>query len=61
MKNTANKGATKMNKEQAQDELMLGMQDRIEAETNDKIKAQMIKQFRRVEKMFGYDKESWGV
>ena len=51
-------------KHKAQDELMTKMQQGIQypyAEITKEEKAEMIKQFRRVEKLFGYTPNSWSV
>jgi len=51
-------------KHSAQDELMRKMQQGIQypfGEITEEEKEEMIRQFRRVEKLFGYEPNSWSI
>lgn len=43
----------------AQDKLMSGMQVAISNEENVQLKKAMVLQFRKIEKLFGYEENSW--
>ena len=55
----ANKRMKKDIKEEAQDELMLAMQVAFNNVSNREVVKEMDRQFKRVEKLFGYNMGSW--
>ena len=55
----ANKRTKKDIKEAAQDELMLAMQVAFNNVSNREVVKEMDRQFKRVEKLFGYNMGSW--
>tara|TARA_Y100000817_G_scaffold296253_1_gene271652 strand:- start:37 stop:243 length:207 start_codon:yes stop_codon:yes gene_type:complete len=55
----ANKRTKKDIKEEAQDELMLAMQVAFNNVSNREVVKEMDRQFKRVEKLFGYNMGSW--
>ena len=55
----ANKRTKKDIKEEAQDELMLAMQVAFKYVSNREVVKEMDRQFKRVEKLFGYNMGSW--
>ena len=49
-------------REAAQDEMIGVLLTSIEySQSSQEVREEMVKQFRRVEKLFGYDKDSWEV